>query len=163
MNKLLRYPFLLVIFSLISVSAHVEAIPQYLDNNPNYRLSYAHANYCEYVDLISCTYNDEDETYETCSSGYIAYTMDITGDTSTYQTRTFRFRKNRTQPPQVYENGEWITLQSYSESEGQRYIEQYGYTEYIEHYHLYARSMFNIVYEQISGMPYPSDQKETIQ
>ncbi len=122
MNKLLRYPFLLVIFSLISVSVHVEATPQYLDNDPNYPLSYAHANYCGYVDLISCTYNDEDETYETCSSRYIAYTMNITGDTSTYQTRTFRFRKDRTQPPQVYENGEWIPLQSYGESEGQRYI-----------------------------------------
>ena len=163
MNKLLRYLSLLVVFTIIGVSLHVEAIPQYLDNEPNYPLSYAHANYREYVDLISCTHNDESETYETYAVGYIAYTMDVTGGTSTYQTRVFRCRKDRTQNPQVYENEEWLTLQSYSESEGQRYIEQYGYTEYIEHYHLYARSMFNIVYEQISGMPYPSDQKETIQ
>ncbi|WP_315439842.1 hypothetical protein [uncultured Selenomonas sp.] len=162
MNKLLRYLSLLVVFTIIGVSPHVEAIPQYLDNDPNYPLSYAHVNYREYVDLISCTHNDENETYETYAVAYIAYTMDITGDTRTYQTRVFRCRKDRTQNPQVYENGEWLTLQSYSKSERQKYIDQYGYVEYIEHYHLYARDMFKIVYEQITGAPYPDNLKETI-
>ena len=126
MNKLLRCLSLLVVFTIIWVYPHVEAIPQYLDNDPNYPLSYAHANYHEYVDLISCTHNDENETYETYAVGYIAYTMNVTGDTSTYQTRIFRCRKDRTQNPQVYENGEWVTLQSYSESERQNILINMG-------------------------------------
>ena len=33
---------------------------QYLDDDPNYPVSYYHANYREYVDLSSCTFSDED-------------------------------------------------------------------------------------------------------
>mgnify|MGYP001648303567 CR=1 FL=1 len=72
----------------------------------------------------------------------IAYTI---GDTSTYQTRVFRCRKDRPPPTSLRK---W--RMDHPPIEGQRYIEQY---DYIDYYHLYTRNMFNIVYKQITGPP----------
>lgn len=155
MQKLCRHliPVMAVLVLVLSAKAH--ASNQYLDNDPNYPLSYAHAHYLEYVDLISSTYNDESCEYDTYATGYVAYSMEKDFNTSSYQTRLFRQIKNRSQNPQVFENGQWVSLPAYNSPEIQAYIKAYGYAEYVEHYHPFAYYMFKIIYKQVRGTDYP--------
>ena len=131
---------------------------QYLDNNPNYPVSYYHANYREYVDLTSCTFSAEDENYYTYATGYIAYVRDPDGDSRVYRLRQFRQAKNGGENPQFYSNGgKWVSIPAFDHGEISRYIKSHGYMGYIDDYHPYAYYMFKLVYKQTRGVDYPDN------
>lgn len=156
MQKLFCRLIPLIIFSLffLSLKGHANAPSQYLYNDPNYLLSYAHTPYLEYVDLTSCTYNNEGTEYDTYATGYVTYNMETNFSTSSYATRIFRQVKDQSQTPQVFENNEWVPLPSYNNTEIQEYIKQHSYAEYINHYRPYAYYMFKIIYKQVHGTDY---------
>ena len=154
MQKVCRYliPFMVVLVLVLSAKAHASS--QYLDDDPNYPLSYAHAHYIEYVDLISSTYNDEGSEYDTYATGYVAYSIGEKFNTSSYKTRLFRQIKNQSQNPQFSEDGQWISLPAYNSPEIQAYIKAHGYAKYVEYYHPFAYYMFKIIYNQVHGTDY---------
>lgn len=128
----------------------------YLDNNPNYPLAYSHANYREYVDLTSCTFNADDPDYYTYATGYIAYYRDADGSSREYKIRQFRQAKDGSRNPQFYsDHGRWLTFPTFDADEIWRCIQQHGYLGYMETYYPYAYYMFKIVYKQAHGVEYP--------
>lgn len=155
MQKICRHLILFIVVLVLALPAKAYASNQYLDNDPNYPLSYAHVHYLEYVDLISSTYNDEDSEYDTYATGYVAYSMEKGFNTSSYQTRLFRQIKNQSQNPQVFENGQWVSLPAYNSPEIQAYIKLHGYTKYAERYRPFAYYMFKIIYKQVHEIDYP--------
>ena len=118
---------------------------QYLDDDPNYPVSYYHANYREYVDLSSCTFSDEDPDYYTYATGYVAYYRDAES-------------KDGGSNPQFYSaRGQWLSMPVFDYDEIWRYIKSRGYTGYIDDYHAYPYYMFKIVYQKTRGVEYPDN------
>lgn len=139
---------------LLCNPAKTEASLQYLDNNPNYPVSYYHAGKQEYVDLTSCVHS-EDANYHYYSTGYVEVNL----NERTYKIRKYRQSKDGTSSPQFYNdyNGNWITIPSYDLEEVRNYINNHGYMGYIVDYHPYHYYMFKIVYKHTIGVEYPDN------
>lgn len=131
---------------------------QYLDDDPNYPVSYYHANYREYVDLSSCTFSAEDPDYYTYATGYVAYYRDADGSFREYRIRQYRQSKDGGSNPQFYSaQGRWLSMPAFDYDEISRYIQSHGYTGYIDDYHAYPYYMFKIVYKKTRGVEYPDN------
>ena len=158
-----RVPYLAVsiiaLVLFIMSSSNIIAAVNYMDNDQNYPATYYHANYREYVDLSSCSFNNEHDDYDVYSTGYVACTLASEGESRKYLTRTFRLVKDGNEPPQFYDakTQDWITIPVYDRDEIQRYKKNKGYLGYIEHYHAFEYFMFKAVYKETRGEEYPDN------
>lgn len=131
----------------------------HMNDDLNYPATYYHANYREYVDLSSCSLNEEHDDYDIFTTGYIACTLTPEGESRKYLTRSFRQVKDGSEPPQFYDAKmqDWITIPTYDRNEIQQYKKYKGYLGYIEHYHAFEYFMFKTVYRETRGEEYPDN------
>lgn len=156
-----------IVFAAITMCINVSiafAVDYFLDNDSNYPVTYYHANYREYVDLSSCSWNGTHDDYDVYSTGYIACTFEAEGETQKYLTRSFRQIKDGSAPPQFYNAGthEWITIPVYDRNKVEEYKQTNGYIGYIEHYHAFEYFMFKAIYRETRGKEYPDNLNEDI-
>ncbi|WP_154651167.1 hypothetical protein [Propionispira raffinosivorans] len=127
-----------------------------MNDDPNFPVSYYHANYREYVDLNSCAFifNNADE-YE-FAVGYVGV---VIGGGSSYHIRHYRQLKDGHSLPQFYNENknQWIAIPLYHYSEIEMYITSHGYLGYINDYHAYSYYMFKYAYKQLWGVEYSDE------
>lgn len=119
-----------------------------LNNDPNYPMSYGHANWWEYVDLSSIVGGAYDGEYYQFAVGYVLEYVNH-GHDYQYEYRTRRFRTgmvNSLVQYYVEEKDKWVTIPIQDKQLVSEFIRKNGYAAYEDHFHPEAYRMFQIAY-----------------
>lgn len=125
-----------------------------LDGDPNYPLTYSHANSFEYLDLSSCTVRQEGGDYY-YAVGYVSILADVEGNHSSYKTRCYRLVNDGKMLQCSQDGTNWTPIPYYTSAGVRKYIREHGYMEYIRRYHAFAYFMFKRAFRQIYQREYP--------
>ena len=119
-----------------------------LNGDPNYPMSYGHADWWEYVDRSSIVPGEYDGEYYQFAVGYVLEYVDA-GQNYQYEYRMRRFRMgmvNSLVQYYVEEKDKWVTIPVQDKKLVSEFMRKYGYYEYEMHFHPAEYHMFRVAY-----------------
>lgn len=152
MKKILCGLIAVTFFCIASIAG--AATGQFLNGDPNYPMSYGHANWWEYVDLSSIVGGEYDGEYYQFAVGYVLERFDSSAGEKVYEYRTRRFRTgmvNSLVQYYVEKKDKWVTIPIQDKQLVSEFIRKNGYSAYEVHFHPEAYRMFQIAYPGLCG------------
>ena len=142
-------------FCIASIA--VAATGQFLNGDPNYPMSYGHANWWEYVDLSSIVGGEYDGEYYQFAVGYVLERFDSSSGEKVYEYRTRRFRTGMVDSLVQYyveKEDKWVTIPIQDKQLVYEFQQKNGFFPYLHHFHPEAYRMFQIAYPDLCKSMY---------